>query len=67
MASKRKQRDSAAPKVIVMPMDGSEQRPSLDDHNPRTNPAMRDGNSSHGNPNETAVDEISTDNDAGDA
>jgi hypothetical protein len=66
MSSRRKHRDPAAPKMIVMPMDGSEKKPSLDDHNPRTNPAMRDGNSSHGNPSETAVDEITTDNDTGD-
>jgi hypothetical protein len=66
MPSKRKHRDPSAPKVFVMPMDGSEERPSIDDHNPRTSPAMRDGNSSHGNPNETAVDEITTDNDTGD-
>jgi hypothetical protein len=67
MASKRKHRDPGMPKMIVMPMDESEeQRASRDDHNPRTNPAMRDGNSSHGNPGETAVDEITTDNDTGD-
>jgi hypothetical protein len=33
---------------------------------PRTDPSMRDGDSAHGNPNETAVDQFTTDNDTGD-
>ena len=50
----------------MMPMDGTdEQVVSADDHNPRTNAAMRDGDSSRGNPSETAIDELTTDNDAG--
>jgi hypothetical protein len=68
MPSKKRPR-SPAPETIVMPMDqeppNKRQRRS-DDHNPRTNPAMHDGNSAHGNPNETAVDELTTDNDTGD-
>jgi hypothetical protein len=60
---------SKKPKEILMPIEEMEEREagSTDDHNPRTNPAMRDGNSSHGNPSETAVDEMTSDNDAGDA
>jgi len=64
MSRKRK-----APIEILMPIDEMEKQEqgSTDDHNPRTNPAMRDGNSSHGNPSETAIDELTSDNDAGDA
>ena len=65
----RKQRKAAQrPHEILMPRDGSEaEAGSMDDHNPRTNPAMRDGDSSRGNPSETAEDEPTTDNDVGDA
>jgi hypothetical protein len=63
MTKKQKQ-----PREILMPMDGTEeQEVSTHDHNPRTDPAMRDGNSSHGNPSETAIDEPTSDNDVGDA
>jgi hypothetical protein len=68
MSGKRKHRAEEQPEEILMPMDGTEEQVvSTDDHNPRTNPAMRDGDSSHGNPSETAVDEPTTDNDAGDS
>lgn len=68
MSAKRKNQSSLEPEEILMPMDGSEEEVvSADDHNPRTNPAMRDGNSSHGGPSETAIDEFTTDNDNGDA
>jgi hypothetical protein len=68
MPAKRKNKSSQEPEEILMPMDGSEEEVvSADDHNPRTNAAMRDGNSSHGSPSETAIDEFTTDNDNGDA
>jgi hypothetical protein len=64
----RKHKRADEPHEILMPMDGSEEEAgSMDDHNPRTNPAMRDGDSSRGNPSETAEDEPTTDNDVGDA
>jgi hypothetical protein len=65
----RKQKKSAdQPHEMLVPMDGTEEEAgSMDDHNPRTNPAMRDGDSSRGNPSETAEDEPTTDNDVGDA
>ena len=67
MPAKRKH-ESNEPKEILMPMDGSEEETvSSDDHNPRTNSAMRDGNSSRGSPSETAEDEVTTDNDVGDS
>ena len=67
MSAKRKHKSSNEPEEILMPMDGSEEETvSSDDHNPRTSPAMRDGNESHGSPSETAVDELNTDNDVGD-
>jgi len=67
--SKRKRQAEDRPHEILMPMDGSEEEQlvSADDHNPRTNAAMRDGDSSRGNPSETAIDELTTDNDAGDS
>ena len=66
MSAKQKH-DSHEPVEILMPMDELDERPaSADDHNPRTSPAMRDGNDSHGSPSETAVDELNTDNDVGD-
>ena len=68
MSAKRKHRSSQEPEEILMPMDGSEEEfVSADDHNPRTSPAMRDGNASHGSPSETDVDEVTSDNDVGDA
>jgi len=68
MPAKRKKQAADEPQEILMPMDGSEEEmASADDHNPRTNPAMRDGDSSHGNPSETAVDVPTTDNDVGDS
>jgi hypothetical protein len=65
----RRKPSADEPQEILMPMDGTEEEQVVnsDDHNPRTNPAMRDGNSSHGNPSETDTDELTTDNDAGDA
>ncbi len=67
MANK-KRRSEDEPQEILMPMDGvDEEIVETDDHNPRTNPAMRDGDSSRGNPSETVVDSFTTDNDAGDA
>jgi hypothetical protein len=67
MSSRRK--SAKEPVEILMPIEEMEEQEagSADDHNPRTNPAMRDGNSSHGSPSETAIDEPTTDNDAGDA
>ncbi len=67
MSAKRKTQSSQEPEEILMPMDGSEEEVVSDDHNPRTSPAMRDGNASHGSPSETAIDEFTTDNDNGDA
>ena len=68
MPAKRKHQSSQQPEEILMPMDGSEAEVvSSDDHNPRTNAAMRDGNSSHGSPSEDAIDEFTSDNDNGDA
>ena len=68
MSAKRKNKSSQEPEEILMPMDGSEEEvASADDHNPRTSPAMRDGDGAHGSPSETAVDEFTTDNDVGDA
>ncbi len=68
MSAKRKNESSNTPEEILMPMDGSEEETvSSDDHNPRTNAAMRDGNSSRGSPSETAEDEFTTDNDVGDS
>ena len=57
------------PIEILMPIEEMEEQESgsTDDHNSRTNPAMRDGNSSHGSPSETGIEEPTTDNDAGDA
>ena len=67
MTRKRKSPDE--PVEILMPNEEMEEQETgpADDHNPRTNPAMRDGDSSHGSPSEPDIDEPTTDNDAGDA
>jgi hypothetical protein len=68
MPAKRKNKSSDRPKQIPAPLDGTEEKvPATEDHNPRTNPAMRDGDSGRGNPSETAEDELTSDNDVGDA
>jgi hypothetical protein len=40
--------------------------PASHQRSPRTDPAMRDGDSAHGNPNETDAGQLTTDNDTGD-
>ncbi len=68
MARKRIQPPPDEMELPIEEKESSELPPqSRDDHNPRTSPAMRDGNSSHGNPSETAIDDLTSDNDSGDA
>jgi len=55
------------PIEILAPMTGEESMPAQERHTTREDPAMRDGNSGRGNPYETDADEITTDNDVGDA
>ncbi len=51
MATRKTSRTTDKPREILMPMDGSEEEAvGSEDHNPRTNSAMRDGNGSRGIP-----------------